>query len=137
MRLCIIQADSPRRISAKCRITSDICVTAERLFEPDISGEGEYDTSITLQRKSDSVRTISETSFFEEDLRFSDDIEIESSLPPIADIISCNISIIPEECKQSDDTIPAPRLGYSKLPVHIGHRRNHVGSKETADSGNL
>ena len=95
----------PRRISAKCRITSDICVTAERLFEPDISGEGEYDTAITLQRKSDSVRTISETSFFEEDLRFSDDIEIESSLPPIADIISCNISIIPEECKQSDDTI--------------------------------
>lgn len=95
----------PRRISAKCRVASDICVTAERIFEPDISGEGEYDTAVTLQRKSDSVRTISETSFFEEDLRFSDDIEIESSLPPIADIISCSISIIPEECKQNDDTI--------------------------------
>lgn len=96
----------PRRISAKCRTTADICVTVESQNRPTVAGDrAAAEDGITLQRKSDMTDALCAVRFTEEDIRFSDDIELDNTMPPVAEIIRVSVKVIPDEFKQTSDGI--------------------------------
>lgn len=94
---------SPRRISAKCRVSADICVTCRSVLKPEINSDAPE--GITLQRKSDQADALCCVSFTEDGISFSDDIETDSSMPPAEEVISCSVTVIPDECKRDGDSI--------------------------------
>lgn len=94
---------SPRKISAKCRVSADICVTCRFELKTDINSDAP--AGITLQRKSDQADALCPVYFTEEGMSFSDDIETDSSMPPAEEVISCSVTVIPDECKRDGDSI--------------------------------
>lgn len=97
---------SPKSLSVKCTVVTDLMLTEQDPVEPTVRSSTEALTDgLTLQKRTDSIESLCIQSFTESGIRGSEDIELESGMPPIEELICCSVRIYPDECKLSGNEI--------------------------------
>ena len=97
---------SPKAISVKCTVSTDILLTERDSVEPTVRSSTEALTDgLTLQKRTDSIESLCIQSVTESGRRGSEEIELEGGMPPIEELICCSVRICPDECKLSGSEI--------------------------------
>lgn len=101
----VCRLTSPKRIIARCKVNTSMRVTCMKCVEPIIDGNIGIEEELLLQRKIEHSEALHTVHFEENDIQFSDDIELDGNMPPIDEIITCFISISPDECKLANNSV--------------------------------
>ncbi len=101
----VCRLTSPRKLSARCRLTLQGSVRKNSEYPPARDETMNAAQEESIQRKMEPITTLCTASHCEQDIQVSDDIELESALPEAAEVIFAEVTICPQECKTSSDSI--------------------------------
>lgn len=96
---------NPRKLNVKAKLSSRVGISRRETISPVISGLKKPDDELGVERNIKTVSTLCMTQAFGEELTLSDDIEIDTSLPPVKDILFCGTDIIINDVRRVQDKI--------------------------------
>ncbi|MBR6681449.1 MAG: DUF3794 domain-containing protein [Clostridia bacterium] len=94
------RALSPRKLSLKAKIVTDVSVKNKLCVSPRLTGHTSVEDEFSLERKTDVVDCINYINLTESDIRVSEDITFDGR-SPIGEIISCVPELFVTECRYS------------------------------------
>ncbi len=93
-----VRAISPRKLSLKGKVVTDISVYNKLCVSPRLSGNASVEDEFKLERLVENVDCVNYIQFEENDIRVSEDLKYEGK-EPIFDLVSCSCDIFTTECK--------------------------------------
>lgn len=84
-----LRATDPRRMNGRSRVCVYAYAPYNVAIAPDMNGESE--AAVYIEKKTSPVRYTSVLNLKQNDQRVSEDIELDSSMPEIGDIIYCDV----------------------------------------------
>lgn len=96
---------NPRKVSLKARVSTEISIRNRICVSPKVTGNTTIEDEFTLERNTDNMERIDLYKSEVGDIRVSEDLELDASMPPIREIISCDVDVFANECKIADGKI--------------------------------
>ena len=114
-----IRAVSPRKLSMKAKVLSEINAKNKICISPRLIGGAGIEDEFTLERKLNNSESANYMHFTENDIRISEDIDY-SGRTPIRDLIMYDMDVVTTECKYSGGKLDIKGCIILKCLIEVG-----------------
>ncbi len=94
-----VRLSNPRKLAIRCTISTDVKICSMLPCTAKCEGARTIEEELALERLSETVTAKRQRTFTAEPLRISENLEPDSTLPPIDEIVTCDITIHFHEAK--------------------------------------
>ena len=88
-----VRLSNPRKLSIRCTVSTDVKISSMFPCTAKCEGAHTFEEELALERLCETVTVKRSRTFTAEPLRISENLEPDSTLPPIDEIVTCDISL--------------------------------------------